>query len=100
MTELSSSSAAAVASPWMTVPEAKTYARVGKHQIYQACRTKKLKARQQTEPHGVWIIHRDDLDAWLRGETSEQPIRRRSSKKKPSPAVTDDGFTAIPKQGI
>lgn len=68
----------------MTVAEAKIYARVGKHQIYEACRTKKLKARQRTEPHGVWIIHRDDIDAWLRGETTEAPIRRRASNKKPA----------------
>ncbi|MFE5789526.1 helix-turn-helix domain-containing protein [Rhodococcus erythropolis] len=68
----------------MTVAEAKIYARVGKHQIYEACRTKKLKARQTVAPQGKWLIHRDDLDAWLRGETIEVPIRRRASKKKPT----------------
>lgn len=87
-------------SPWLTIDEAKEYARLGKNQIYTACRTHRLKARQSVAPQGKWLIHRDDLDAWLRGETSEQPIRRRSSKKKPSPVPADDGFTRIPKQGI
>lgn len=69
-------------SPWMTIDEAKSYARLGKNQIYEACRTKKLKARQTVAPQGKWLIHRDDLDAWLRGETIGPPPRRRTAKRK------------------
>lgn len=58
----------AIESPWMTVDEAKAYARMGKNQIYDACRTRKLKARQTVAPQGKWLIHRDDLDVWLRSD--------------------------------
>lgn len=68
-------------SPWLTIDEAKEYARLGKNQIYTACRTRRLKARQTVAPQGKWLIHRDDLDAWLRGEIVEKPTRRTSKLK-------------------
>ncbi|RYE43685.1 MAG: DNA-binding protein [Hyphomicrobiales bacterium] len=66
----------APASPWLTVDEAKAYARCGKNHIYSACRTGVLAARQSVAPQGKWLIHRDDLDAWLRADT--KPVRRRA----------------------
>ena len=68
-------------SPWLTIDEARTYAKAGKNQIYTACRTGRLKARQTVAPQGKWLIHRDDLDAWLRGDTAAKPARRNSKLK-------------------
>lgn len=62
--------------PWMTVDEARVYARMGKNQVYAACRTGQLKARQTVAPQGKWLIHRDDLDAWLRSDIGGKPARR------------------------
>lgn len=48
----------------MTVDEAKAHARPSKNQIYDACRTEKLKARQIVAPQGKWLIHREELDVF------------------------------------
>lgn len=63
-------------SPILTVKEAAAYARCCDRLIYRALRRRELKGSQgvgpvQT-PRGTWRIHRDDLDAWLRGENPEQ----------------------------
>lgn len=62
--------AVAVPSPWLTVPEAATYARVGHRAIYDACRAGQLRARQTSTPNGKWLIHVDHLDAYLRAVAS------------------------------
>lgn len=62
--------------PRMAVDETRAYAKSGKNQIYAACRTGRLRARQIVAPQGKWLIHRDDLGAWLRGDTTLKPARR------------------------
>ncbi|BDB58941.1 MULTISPECIES: helix-turn-helix domain-containing protein [Rhodococcus] len=64
-------------SPWLTVPEAAKYARCGTKQIYDACRTGELVGRQQSEPHGTWRIHVDDLDDYLRAAVMNPKTRLR-----------------------
>lgn len=57
--------------PWLTVDEARAYARCGKRQMYHALHTGELVGTQRKRPQGTWRIHRDDLDAWLRGSRPE-----------------------------
>ena len=72
----------AIDSPWMTFKEACEYARVGQQSMYRALRTHELKATQGAVRPGTvrgrWRIHRDDLDAWIRGEQppAAKPLRR------------------------
>ena len=61
-------------SPWLTVGEARAYARCGRQQMYRALHTGELVGTQRKRPQGTWRIHRDDLDAWLRGEVSQAPV--------------------------
>lgn len=66
-------------SPWLTIPEAMTYARCGKTTLYQACRTGDLKATQVGTPgRAKWVIHRDAVDRWL-GAPTPARTRRRSA---------------------
>jgi hypothetical protein len=58
-------------SPWMTVPEAAAYARRDPQTIATACRNKTLPASQKMRK-GKWLINRDVLDAWIRGDLAEQ----------------------------
>lgn len=59
--------AADVPTPWLLLPEAMTYARIGRTDLIAALETGALRGHQ-TKPGARWRIHRDDLDAWLRGE--------------------------------
>lgn len=59
-------------SPWLTVDEARAYARCGRQQMYRALHTGELVGTQRKRPQGTWRIHRDALDAWLRGSNPEQ----------------------------
>lgn len=63
-------------SPWLTVDEARAYARCGRQQMYRALHTGELVGTQRKRPQGTWRIHRDDLEAWLRGNQPESaPIK-------------------------
>lgn len=60
-------------SPWLTTPEAGFYARRHPKTVLRALRTGELRGHQ-AKANGTWRIHRDDVDAWLRGE---KPSRRK-----------------------
>lgn len=71
-----------VDSPWMTIIEAAKYARSNTKTVGDALRDGSLRG-YQTGRGGKWRIHRDDVNAWLRGEdpVSAPPrvTRRRSA---------------------
>lgn len=55
---------------WFTTGQAADYAGCNIQTVAEACREGKLRAGQPFGgAGGRWRIHRDDLDAWLRGET-------------------------------
>lgn len=56
-----------VQSPWLTLPQAVSYSKRGRTLITEALHRGELRGYQAT-PAGRWTIHRDDLDAWIRGE--------------------------------
>lgn len=61
--------------PWLTVPEAAAYTRKSNTKISEVLRSGELRG-SQTCRGGTWTIHRDDLDAWLRGERADaEPAR-------------------------
>ena len=69
----------ALETPWLTVTEAAQYARRHAETVMKALRDGSLRG-YQTKRSGIWSIHRDDLDAWIRGEvaTAEpKPITRK-----------------------
>ncbi|WP_375482873.1 helix-turn-helix domain-containing protein [uncultured Jatrophihabitans sp.] len=53
-------------SPWLVVGEVQAYARAGKREVLAALADGSLRG-YQARPNGRWRIHRDDVDAWLRG---------------------------------
>lgn len=61
-------------SPWLSPLEAAERSRCHRNVIYDALWLHQekpgsgLKGRQRTAPHGSWLIHIDDLDAWTAGE--------------------------------
>lgn len=69
-------------SPWLTIAEAARYGKRHEDTISAACRNGSLRANQPRRK-GKWLIHRDDLDAWIRGEiapaTPAKATRRRAS---------------------
>jgi hypothetical protein len=70
-------------SPWLSPLEAAERSRCHRSVIYDALWLHQekpgsgLKGRQRTAPHGSWLIHIDDLDAWAAGEP--MPDRRRKT---------------------
>lgn len=52
---------------WHTTNSAAAYAAVHAQTILTALRSGELRGSQRKKS-GNWRIHRDDLDAWLRGE--------------------------------
>lgn len=58
-------------SPWFTVAEAANRARCAPNTIRLALHAEQLKkgsglvGRQRTAPQGAWLIHINDLDAWI-----------------------------------
>lgn len=63
-------------SPILTVKEAAAYARCCDRLIYRALRRDELRGSQGAGPtqiaRGTWRIHRDDLEAWMRGINPER----------------------------
>lgn len=54
---------------WFTTSQAADYAGCHQVTVADACRSGALRAGQPGGAgRGRWRIHRDDLDAWLRGE--------------------------------
>lgn len=69
----------AVDTPWMTVPEVAAYARSSRTEVLEALTDESLRG-SQVKPGGKWRVHRDDVDAWLRGlpaVSSPAPITSR-----------------------
>ena len=52
---------------WFSPTEVQTMTRVSRTEIYLALQTGDLKGHQRTKG-GTWRIHRDAVDAWMRGE--------------------------------
>ncbi|MEU0465079.1 helix-turn-helix domain-containing protein [Amycolatopsis sp. NPDC006131] len=72
--------AGAAVSPWLTVQEAAEYARAKPSTVRRACvefqrsnGKRGLRSYQRTT-RGAHLVHRDDLDTWIRGES---PGKRR-----------------------
>lgn len=59
--------------PWLTPVEAAQRARRHKSAILEALRSQELRGYQAVK-RGRWLIHIDDLDAWVRGETAPVEI--------------------------
>jgi excisionase family DNA binding protein len=53
-------------SPWMVVAEVEAYARASKRDVIEALNDGSLRGSQR-KAGGKWRVHRDDVDAWLRG---------------------------------
>jgi excisionase family DNA binding protein len=66
-----------VVSPWLNVAEAAIYAKYNKQTISSACRDGSLIASQPLG--GKWLIHKDDLDTWIRNASTR---RARSGRRK------------------
>lgn len=62
---------APVDTPWMTAEEAGSYARTSAKAIRDHLTAGDLVG---SKPGRLWLIHRDDLDAWLRGRRVEMRI--------------------------
>lgn len=54
---------------WLTATEAAAHARRHRNTILIALRTGKLTGFQQKSPQGAWRIHRQDLEAWIKGRS-------------------------------
>lgn len=68
-------------SPWLGVAQAARYAHKHPDTIGAALRAGTLRGHQATRK-GKWLIHRDDLDAWIRGEIADvKPVRVARGKK-------------------
>lgn len=69
-------------SPWMTVLEVANYARSSRSEVLAALNDGTLHG-SQLRKNGRWRIHRDDVDAWLRGEPAPErrPQRYTSSRR-------------------
>ena len=53
---------------WFTIKEAARYARLAYRSIWDAVKDGELRASQRNGPGTPWKVHKDDLDAWIRGE--------------------------------
>lgn len=67
-------------SPWLDVRAAAVYSRKSRNTILSALQAGELRG-SQTKTGGKWSIHRDAVDAWLRGEIADiQPAAVTRSK--------------------
>lgn len=55
-----------IESPWLVVSEAASYSRNDTAVIYGALASGELVGHRRGK-RGQWRIHREDLDAWIRG---------------------------------
>ena len=63
--------------PWLTAKEAAVYARKGRKYFLELARKKRVKGYQQCA-NGEWLFHRDDLDAYIKGQ-KPKPNRLRAA---------------------
>lgn len=66
--------------PWFTVHETVQYARSSRTEVHAALRSGELRG-YQTTANGKYRIHRDDVDAWVRG-MPPAPVNARFSRGK------------------
>lgn len=55
-------------SVWLSVAEAARYTKSAPDTVRRAAQREELRGVQRTAPKGRWRFHRQDLDAWVRGE--------------------------------
>jgi excisionase family DNA binding protein len=68
-------------SPWYNLPDAATYAAgASSDTIGDALRSGELRG-YQAAAGGKWRIHRDDLDAWIRGEIAPVEVPKITRRK-------------------
>jgi excisionase family DNA binding protein len=71
---------------WLTTKDAATYAKRSTAFITRALRSGELRGNQPGRK-GTWLVHREDLDAWIRGEIADVEVpfvtRRRPNKPRP-----------------
>lgn len=72
--------ASQIDTPWMKVAEAAEYTRRSKTIIFAALRSGELRGNQRKSA-GTWLIHRDDLDAWLRGDVADVEVPKVSRRR-------------------
>lgn len=65
-------------SPWHTVDESAAYAKRHPMTVYNALQAGELKGHQ-SKKGAKWLIHIDDLDAWIRGEIAAAGSPARAS---------------------
>lgn len=53
---------------WFTPAEAATYARKTRKTVYEAIYAGELPSEQRGKPGARHLIHRDAIDAWIRGK--------------------------------
>jgi hypothetical protein len=68
-----------IATDWMTVPEVIDYARSSRTEVQRRCVPARLRGHQ-VKPQGKYRIHRDDVDAWLRG-VAPAPINPKFTRR-------------------
>jgi excisionase family DNA binding protein len=56
-----------IETPWLTQKQAVAYSQRSERTINEALRNGELRGHQRGRGCN-WLIHRDDLDAWIRGE--------------------------------
>ncbi|WP_408641765.1 helix-turn-helix domain-containing protein [Saccharopolyspora oryzae] len=64
-------------SPWMTVSQVAAYASRSTKTVLRALQARQL-AGSQPVRRGHWRIHRDDVDAWIRGDRPQRRLGRAS----------------------
>lgn len=72
--------ALAVSTPWLTLAESAAYSKRGKNTVWQALAAGELRGNQ-TGRNGKWLVHRDDLDAWIKGEIAEVRVPRHVTRR-------------------
>ncbi|MBY6411704.1 excisionase family DNA-binding protein [Rhodococcus sp. BP-252] len=58
----------------MTVIKTSEYTRRGKNLVYQSLHTGELRGTQHTRTGGTWLVHRDDLEEWMRRDSTSGPV--------------------------
>ena len=70
-----------IETPWLTLTEASNYARCSPAHLRMALKAGSLHGSQAGN-RGRWIVHRDALDAWLKGEPQNVPVPQVTRRRK------------------
>lgn len=66
-------------SPWLDTAEAAAWSRRSPSEITRACHRGELVGHQRRD-RGRWLIHRDDLDRWIRGLSPRSDQRNAAAR--------------------